>query len=329
MNILSNAADSSTQKLATIAAELPAQAEQPLDSVDSRPRPTKFRRSRAAIGDIRDWLYCLLQQENPMTCRQVFYRAVTAGVIGKTEGEYKQTIIRLLTEMRKEKELPWQWLADNTRWQRKPDTATGLLAMLDNTARCYRRALWDEQPHYVEIWLEKDALAGVIYDETEPWDVPLMVSRGYSSYSFLASAADAIRGIGKPTYLYYFGDHDPSGVNIPQVIERQLRDLAHGVEIHFSRQAVTEEQISRWNLPTRPTKKTDSRAKSFRGESVEVDAIPPATLRALVRRCILRHIDDDTYQRTLKVEQAERETLVTLARVAREGGAVNFVEVRP
>ena len=66
-----------------------------------------------------------------MTCRQVFYRAVTSGVIGKTEGEYKQTIIRLLTEMRKSKELPWQWLADNTRWQRKPDTSTGLVAMLN------------------------------------------------------------------------------------------------------------------------------------------------------------------------------------------------------
>ena len=295
----------------------------------SRPRPTKPRRSRSAVADLKNWLYRLLESENPMTCRQVFYRAVTMGVIGKTEGEYKQTIIRLLTEMRKARELPWQWLADNTRWQRKPDTSTGLVAQLNHTAEFYRRALWAEQPCYVEIWLEKDALAGVLMEETEQWDVPLMVSRGYASYSFIASAADAIREIGKPTYLYYFGDYDPSGVNIPQVIERQLRELTPGVDIHFSREAVNAEQISRWNLPTRPTKETDSRAKGFKGESVEVDAIPPKALRALVKNCIVQHIDPGIYERTRKVEQAERETLATLARVATEGGAVRFVEAQP
>lgn len=292
----------------------------------NRSRPINQRRSRTDIEHIKTWLYVLLAEENPMTCRQVFYRAVSAGIIDKTEGEYKQTIIRLLTEMRKAQELPWQWLADNTRWQRKPDTSTGLASMLKNTAKFYRRALWKDQPHYVEIWLEKDALAGVILEETDPWDVPLMVSRGYSSYSFLASAAETIKATGKPAYLYYFGDYDPSGLNIPQVIERQLRELADGAEIHFSREAVTAHQIEALGLPTRPTKKTDSRAKGFEGESVEVDAIPPRILRKMVNHCIVQHVDQAIYKQTLKIEQAERETLDTLARVAIEGGSVSFAE---
>ncbi len=298
-------------------------------SLTNRPRPTTQRRSRTDIHRIKNWLYTLLSDEHPMTCRQVFYRAVSAGVIDKTEGEYKQTVIRLLTEMRKAQELPWQWLADNTRWQRKPDTSTGLASMLRETAKFYRRALWKDQPHYVEIWLEKDALAGVILEETNPWDVPLMVSRGYSSYSFLASAAETIKAVGKPTYLYYFGDYDPSGLNIPQVIERQIRAMTDGVEIHFSREAVTADQIENLGLPTRPTKKTDSRAKGFNGESVEVDAILPRTLRRIVRRCITQHIDQAIYSQTLKVERAEKDTLRTLAQAATQGGLVSFGEAKP
>lgn len=271
------------------------------------------RRSRSEVASIKIWLYDTLAENHPMTVRQVFYQAVSAGVIAKTETEYKQTICRLLTDMRKANELPWQWLADNTRWMRKPRTETGLAAMLDRTAETYRRALWEQQPAYVEIWLEKDALAGVLYEETESWDVPLMVTRGYSSHTFLASAAETIREVGKPVYLYYFGDYDPSGVHIPQVIERQLREMAAGAEIHFNRVAVNPSQITAWDLPTRPTKKTDSRAKSFKGESVEVDAIPPKTLRALAHNSIIRHIDPAIYQRTLDIEKLERETLVKVA----------------
>ena len=62
-------------------------------------------------------------------------------------------------------------------------------------------------------------------------------------------------------------------------------------------------------MPTRPTKKSDSRSKTFKGESVEVDAIPPAILRKMVSDCITQHIDADALQRTRMVEDAERDTL--------------------
>ena len=310
-----------------------------------------MRRTKADIAALKAALYEIIKDMRPMTVRQVFYQAVSRGLIRKTEQEYKNSVGRLLTQMRKANEMPWQWLADNTRWMRKPDSYDSMTHMLKESQQLYRRALWNDQPAYVEIWLEKDALAGVLFDVTSKWDVPLMVTRGYPSYSFLASAAEAIREKGKLTHLYYFGDHDPSGVDIPRHIEDQLGELInplrksaavreeiaaklrmHGLStstedvanatidgyagvptISFECVAVTEGQIIDLDLQTRPTKKTDTRAKNFEGESVEVDAIPPDLLRQMAEDCITRHIDDDLLESTRRIEEAERESLKRFA----------------
>jgi hypothetical protein len=116
----------------------------------------------------------------------------------------------------------------------------------------------------------------------------------------------------KPAYLYYFGDFDPSGLDIPRKVECDLREFAPDADIEFERVAVTREQIAEMKLPTRPTKWTDSQAKSFVGESVEVDAIPPKVLRQLVSECITQHIDDDAYDVLLKAEESEPATLLSL-----------------
>src|SRR5262245_66381978 len=113
-----------------------------------------------------------------------------------------------------------------------------------------------------------------------------MTARGYSSISFLWSAAQAIRAKAKPAYIYHFGDLDPSGVDAARDIEAKLRRYAPSAEIHFHRPAVTRAQVEQWNLPSRPTKMTDTRAKKFTGTSVELDAIPANTLREFVRGCI-------------------------------------------
>jgi hypothetical protein len=100
----------------------------------------------------------------------------------------------------------------------------------------------------------------------------------------LLSAAKAIAAKGKPTYIYHFGDLDPSGVDAARDIEAKLRRYAPAAEIHFAHPAVTRAQVEKWNLPTRPTKQTDIRAKKFGSAvSVELDAIPAHKLRELVR----------------------------------------------
>jgi hypothetical protein len=141
-----------------------------------------------------------------------------------------------------------------------------------------------------------------------------MSVRGYPSLSFLHASAEKMAASGKPTVIYYFGDYDPSGVHIPKKIAEELRAFAPNATIVFHRMAVTPEQIEKWNLPTRPTKTTDSRAKTFQDESVEVDAIEPDDLRELVGDCITTCIDQDTLNRTLDIEAAERETLDNMVR---------------
>ncbi len=273
-------------------------------------RPT--RRNRREIAAIKEAIYVALMEDAPMTVRQVFYRLVSNGVIGKTEGEYKSTVVRLLTRMRLSGEIPFSWIADNTRWMRKPRTWSSLESMLARTAEAYRRDVWDNQDVYVEVWTEKDAIAGILSEVTMAWDVPLMVVRGFSSITFLHSAAQSIAATGKPAYLYYFGDYDPSGLVIPQKVEQRLREFAPYADIEFVRVAVNEEQIAEMKLPTRPTKKTDSRSKNFIGESVEVDAIPPKVLRVIVEDCITQHVDDDAYNVLLAAEESEKASLMNL-----------------
>jgi hypothetical protein len=262
---------------------------------------------------LREGLYAIVATDRPMTVRQTFYRAVATGLVQKREAEYKNVVCRLLAQMRLDEMLPWGWIADNTRWMRKPVTFSSLGDALKRTATLYRRSLWDNQDVYVEVWCEKDALAGVLLEETSKWDVPLMVTRGYPSLTYLYEAADAIVARDKPAHLYYFGDHDPSGVDIERNLEERLWEFSDEAEIWLERVAVTPRQIEEWSLPTRPTKRTDSRARSFTGQSVEVDAIPPRQLRQLVRECIEPHVDPRALEVVREAEASERLTLRRIA----------------
>jgi hypothetical protein len=268
----------------------------------------------------------VLEAENPMTVRQVFYRMVSMGLIGKTEGEYKSTITRLLVEMRRSGAIPFTWLADGTRWMRKPTTYDSVEAALRETARTYRRSLWRDQLDYVEVWCEKEALAGVLVEVTEEYDVPLLVTRGYPSLSYLYTAAHTIADQRFNQYhnvtLYYLGDHDPSGHDIRRAVEEDLNRFVADIVGFQPRTAVFEfyplavepSQIDEYCLPTRPTKQSDSRSKSFMGESVELDAIPPDELRRLVREAIEDHLDQGDLGVLRVAEESERTILANIAK---------------
>ncbi|MDP9334304.1 MAG: hypothetical protein M3Q30_13500 [Actinomycetota bacterium] len=297
-----------------------------------------MRSLRAAMFDIVD-------TQKPMTVRQVFYRGVGFGLWDKTEADYKNVVCRVLADMRRDREIPYTWIADGTRWMRKPRTFSSLESALRNTAATYRRALWDHQDMYVEVWLEKEALAGVIVEATDPWDVPLMVTRGYPSLSFLHSASETIRAKARPrstlsraelgdlidagdtaailretgerlVRVLYLGDRDPSGDDIARNVAEQLEDMSD-VAIEFVRVAVTAEQVETFGLPTRPTKRSDSRTRGWDGAgSVEVDAIEPDMLRELVGSEIEACIDQHDLDTVLVAEADEREIVRRI--VARE-----------
>jgi hypothetical protein len=165
--------------------------------------PIKRNRStKSAVEKRRRQLIDIVEAMKPMTVRQVFYQATVRDLVEKSEAGYAK-VQPDLVRLRRDGELPYEWLADNTRWQRKPRSFDTIEQALADTARFYRKALWTDAGVYVEVWLEKDALAGVVMPITAMYDVPLMVARGYASLSFLHSAAEYIGAIGVPTFIYH------------------------------------------------------------------------------------------------------------------------------
>jgi hypothetical protein len=272
----------------------------------------RYRSTRAEVEGRRAALYEIVEAMRPMTVRQVFYQATISGLVDKTEAGYAKAQTDLV-RMRREGWLPYGWLADNTRWQRKPRTFSSIEQALQDTAHFYRKSLWDDAQAYVEVWLEKDALAGVVNSVTDLYDVPLMVSRGYASLSFLHTAASYMNGLDVPSYVYHFGDFDPSGVNAADKIEQTLIELAPDADINFERVAITEAQIVALKLPSRPTKASDTRSRNFGDVSVELDAMQPGLLRALVESVINRHLPQDQLKVLQEAERSEREVLSMFA----------------
>jgi hypothetical protein len=272
----------------------------------------RHRATKAEVIERRERLLDIVAEMRPMTVRQVFYQATVRGLVEKSEAGYGKVQVDLVC-LRRLGTMPYGWLVDNTRWQRKPITFNSIAEALTETARFYRKALWHDAECYVEIWLEKDALSGVVYPVTEIYDVPLMIARGYASLSFLHSAAEYVNYINVPAYIYHLGDFDPSGVNAGEKIEQTLRELAPAADIHFRRIAVNPRQIRQWNLPSRPTKQSDSRARKFAAVSVELDAIEPQQLRTLVQGAIERHLPAKQLQVLQVAEESERTAFQNIA----------------
>ncbi len=283
------------------------------------PRPLKrTRRTKAQMEAIRDAIFSELEETHPQTVRHVFYRLVAMDVVPKLEKLGYQTVMAQMLKMRKSGRLPWGWVTDGTRWRIKPRSYGSLEEALAHNARFYRRDIWAQAEVYVEIWCESDSIGGIIVEETREWDVPLLTSRGFASASYLYKCAEEIARIGRPAYLYYFGDWDPSGKIIPEVIERELRKHAPDAEIHFERIAITEEQIQDLELPTKPPK-TSTHSKTFTGGTVEIEALPVADLLAMVNDCIERHIDPRHLQITRVAERSERALLDGFLAAYRKG----------
>jgi hypothetical protein len=278
------------------------------------------RRGHAEMESLRRAIIFVVAQLRPLTLRQLFYALVVRGVIEKSEAQY-EAVGRQLLKLRRDGDIEWGAISDNTRWMSKPRTYRGIGDALHQTAKLYRRSLWADAPERVEFWCEKDAMAGILGDVTAVFDVPLYVGRGFGSETYVYNAAEAIIADGRPVIIYEFGDHDPSGVVASLTTARKLREFVGSrAEMEFIRTAVTPEQIDEWRLPSRPTKREgNSHAKGFVGDSVELDAIPPDDLRELARQCIEQHIDMRQLDVLRVAEASERETLLKMSKIV--GGA--------
>jgi hypothetical protein len=262
----------------------------------NRTSPTKrrTRRTKAQIQTICEAIAEVLEEDHPQSVRHVYYRLSESPfyLVPKDEKGYR-TVQRKLLDLRVDVVIPWSWVSDGTRWRRVADSYDSPAEAVRATAEHYRRNLWRRTPVYVEVWCESDSMAGVLIDETDRYNVPLMVSRGFS-------------------FLYYVGDWDRSGKLIPEVIERQLREFAPGAEIHFERLLVNPDQIHDWNLPTKPAKRS-THSRGFKGGTVEAEAIPAHITRRLVREAIEQHLDLREVEVLETAEESERAWLMDVA----------------
>lgn len=277
-------------------------------------KPKRPRRTKEELADfLRRIKGILAEQIYGITIRHLFYLLETAKVIEKTEKAYNN-LISHLSKWRKAGQIEYDEFVDGTRYWSGPTLYDDAEDALRECVQNYRRNLWSRQPFYVEIWCEKDAIRSILLRAAEPFGVPVFAAIGFASLTALHSAAQtfnrAIRA-GKRPVVLYFGDHDPSGVSAQAKAEETLREK-HGVAVEFRRLAVTAEQIAKFNLPTRPAKKTDSRAKNWKGDCVEVDAMSSEMLIQLTQEAIERMIDPWEWQQLKNVEDIERENMKQL-----------------
>jgi hypothetical protein len=253
----------------------------------------------------------VLTAHNPMTVRQVYYQLVSGQVIENNRSQY-QAVSKLLVEARKDGTVPWEWIEDRIR---KPRT----VSMWDNMsdfARCversYRGDVWATQDNYVECWLEKDALSGIVEDVVRPYGITLNVGRGFDGWSSIHDAAERY-GEGENTTVLYLGDFDASGEDMVRSMVERLGEL--GSRPTIIKVALTNEDVIKYNLPSDIPKASDTRSKAFIDKygkrCVELDALPIDVLRERIKAEIEKIMDLSELEKVLAQDKIERQRLIT------------------
>ena len=282
------------------------------DVYGARTIKKRTRRTKAEMEALREALFNIVAENEPATVRGVFYLASSAGVVPKTENEGYRPVQRELLKMRREGLIPWGWITDGSRSRFGYRRYGGLDSYARQVAANYRRDYWHDSEEYVEVWLEKEALRGVISPVViEEFGLDLYVTKGQPSVSYLYDAAEDIISDGRPTHVYVLADWDPGGLRIFDRIEQELIGfVGDAAVLHVRRLALTPYHIEAYGLPTRPGKEKDPNAadfaRRFGDRCVELDAMPPNTLRGLVRECLEAHMDPDFLQRLKLAEREER-----------------------
>ena len=274
----------------------------------------RSKRSRSEIEALDAALIEIVAHYSPATVRQVFYQAVNQSLVPKSETKGYRVVQRRLVSLRESGKISYGDIVDGTRYVHGHRRYDDLGEFPSYAAGLYRKDYWATSDVNVEVWLEKDALKGVLIPTVvNDCGLGLHVTRGFASITYLQEAAEDIEIDERPTYVYVLTDFDPSSISIAEKVEEELTERASFSDITVKRLAVNREQIERWSLPTRPTKSTDTRASRFRRlhgtDSVELDAIPPDQLRQLVKNAIDSHMEPWRLEQFQMVEREERETL--------------------
>lgn len=257
------------------------------------------------------------RQGYDLTLRQLYYQFVARDIIPNNQQSYKR-LGNAIDKARKAGLLDWAYIVDRTRNLAGYRTYLDPSGIVDDMERDYHIDLWEDQATRVEVWVEKEALAGVISRASLPFGVDYFSCRGYVSQSELHAAAIRHRRyerLGQDVVVIHLGDHDPSGIDMTRDVEDRLE--LFGASTRIERIALNRDQIDQYKPPPNPAKLTDSRAKGYIAEfgrsSWELDALNPDTLADLIRGRIERHMDADAYNERVDQQTSGRAELAKVA----------------
>ncbi len=253
-----------------------------------------------------------------LTLRQLYYQLVSANLVPNTERSYKNTG-SLMSKGRMAGLVDWDAIEDRTREPEMHSEWVSPESLMEGAIAGYRLPRWQDQPYYAELWVEKDALAGVLEPVSERYHVTLMVNRGYSSqsamYQSMGRFMDALDN-GQELKLFYLGDLDPSGEDMVRDIRDRLALM--GVDVDVVKLAITLDQVTEYNPPPNPAKMSDSRARGFVEQfgydSYEVDALRPNVLVEVIEDALDEIVDRDKMDAWLAREEQDKELIRDAAR---------------
>lgn len=263
------------------------------------------------------------QQGFSLTLRQLYYQFVSRDLLRNNQKEYKR-LGSVINDARLAGYIDWEAIEDRTRELRQLAHWDSPADIVEACAAQFRVDKWAPQKNYVEVWIEKDALVGVIEGVCKRNDVPYFSCRGYTSQSEMWSAAQRLIKQceqDKDVFVIHLGDHDPSGIDMSRDIEERLDlflehegwSMVDGV----NRIALNMSQVKKYNPPPNPAKLTDSRSdeyvKKFGDDSWELDALDPKTLADLIQDTIDQYKDEELWEDSVEEELAAKRKLAEVA----------------
>ena len=277
------------------------------------------------------------EQNLDLTLRQLYYQFVSLALIPNTQQSYDR-LGKIISDGRLSGLIDWNAIIDRTRNLRGQSHWDSPQDIIDSSAWSFNMDKWEGQEYRPEVWIEKEALVGIVSSICNRLDVPFFACRGYVSQSEQWAAGKRYQrhlAMTKRVYdkelgdymteykrrqtpvIIHLGDHDPSGIDMTRDnMERLSMFARRGIRVR--RIALNMNQVKQYDPPPNPTKLTDSRAQGymdkFGNESWELDALKPTVLRDLISDTVKEYRDEDLYEKVLATEREHKADLELLAR---------------
>lgn len=275
----------------------------------------KFRKATLEqIQKVNEILMDYRRQGYQLTLRQLYYQLVSKNIIPNKQTEYAK-LSSMLNDARLAGLVDWDSIVDLTRGiksNNKWDTPEDIIGA---SAAQFRIDRWEGQEFRPEVWVEKDALVGVIGRICRRLDVPYFSCRGFTSQTAMRDGAMRLYGHqrqGQTPVILHLGDHDPSGMHMTEdIVDRMIMFTGRGIEVR--RLALNMEQIEEYSPPPNPAKEADPRFVTYQAEygdeSWELDSLEPSIIAGIIRDQVKDLMDRDLFDKQVKREAEMRKLL--------------------